>query len=153
MILLRCLGRKALYPVLPRLALSAFTFSQPFLVNSMLSELSDGNPRDLTAGYGLIGATLLVYTGIAVGICMAHIYTHAEKTKNARKGKKTRMRDSRICFLLVEFSTDSRGARSPTPGTGSRLTNPSRSFAAPSLFCCMTNYSSSKRTRLSNHAP
>ncbi|KAG6184716.1 hypothetical protein E4U36_001748 [Claviceps purpurea] len=66
MILLRCLGRKALYPVIPRLALSAFTFSQPFLVNSMLSELSDGNPRDLTAGYGLIGATLLVYTGIAV---------------------------------------------------------------------------------------
>lgn len=54
-------------PILPRLALIGFTFSQPFLINSILKWLEtaiDANSAD--NGYGLIGATALIYTGIAI---------------------------------------------------------------------------------------
>lgn len=51
--------------VIPRLFLIGFTFSQPFLVASVLNWLDD--PRsESNAGYGLIGATLLIYLGMAL---------------------------------------------------------------------------------------
>ncbi|KAI0459697.1 putative ATP-binding cassette transporter [Xylaria acuta] len=62
----RSLGLYALAPVIPRLSLSAFTFAQPFLASSLIDFLDrDRNSSD-NDGYGLIGASFLVYTGIAV---------------------------------------------------------------------------------------
>lgn len=56
-----------LQPVLPRIALGGFAFSQPFMINSLLAYLqqdADSAPRHF--GYGLIGAAALIYTGMAV---------------------------------------------------------------------------------------
>lgn len=56
-----------LTPIVPRLALIGFTFSQPFLINRVLKWLE--TPTNATSahnGYGLIGATALIYTGIAI---------------------------------------------------------------------------------------
>ena len=63
----KTLGRDLLAPIVPRLALIGFSFSQSFLINSILKWLE--TPMSATSadyGYGLIGATALIYTGIAV---------------------------------------------------------------------------------------
>lgn len=60
------LGAYALTPVLPRLGLSAFTFAQPFLASSLIAFLDENRNLPENDGYGLIGASFLVYTGIAV---------------------------------------------------------------------------------------
>ncbi|KAJ5817100.1 P-loop containing nucleoside triphosphate hydrolase protein [Penicillium robsamsonii] len=51
--------------VLPRLFSIGFTFSQPFLISSVLSWL-DNQHSASNEGYGLIAATLLIYLGIAI---------------------------------------------------------------------------------------
>ncbi|KAI1780252.1 P-loop containing nucleoside triphosphate hydrolase protein [Hypoxylon cercidicola] len=64
--LARTLAVPLLLPVGPRIAMTAFQFCQPFLINSLLDYLQqspESSPRN--AGYGLIGATILIYTGIA----------------------------------------------------------------------------------------
>lgn len=55
-----------LLPIGPRIALTAFQFGQPFLLNTLLAYLQTA-PQDVSRnhGYGLIGATLLIYSGIA----------------------------------------------------------------------------------------
>ena len=65
--LVRTLGVPLLLPVAPRIALLAFTFCQPFLIQSLLEylQLSKENVSP-NHGYGLIGATALIYTGMAV---------------------------------------------------------------------------------------
>ncbi|OGM41659.1 ATP-binding cassette transporter [Aspergillus bombycis] len=51
--------------ILPRLFLIGFTFSQPCLITSILNWLD--NPQSPSNnGYGLIGATLLIYLGMAL---------------------------------------------------------------------------------------
>jgi ATP-binding cassette subfamily C (CFTR/MRP) protein 1 len=54
-------------PVLPRIVLMGFRFSQPFLFHTIMDfvgrEVKEG---DREVGYGLIGATGLVYVGLAV---------------------------------------------------------------------------------------
>lgn len=63
----KALAIPLLLPVGPRLALSAFQFCQPFLINSMLSYLQTPSEQSSrNDGYGLIGATALIYTGIAI---------------------------------------------------------------------------------------
>ncbi|KAI1275205.1 putative ATP-binding cassette transporter [Xylaria sp. FL0933] len=62
----RSLGLYALAPVPPRLALSAFFFAQPFLASSLIDFLDGGRNASQNDGYGLIGASFLVYTGIAI---------------------------------------------------------------------------------------
>lgn len=63
-----------LLPIPPRLALSAFKFCQPFLINSLLSYLLiPATERPVNYGYGLIVATFLVYGGIAVSTSI-HYY-------------------------------------------------------------------------------
>ncbi|KAB5547143.1 canalicular multispecific organic anion transporter 1 [Coniochaeta sp. 2T2.1] len=52
-------------PIIARLAVTAFTFTQPFLVNSALSYLEAGYDVPPSHGYGLIGAAFLCYVGIA----------------------------------------------------------------------------------------
>ncbi|KAK3898910.1 hypothetical protein C8A05DRAFT_37494 [Staphylotrichum tortipilum] len=63
----RALAFPLLLPVAPRIALGAFQFCQPFLIQTLLEHLQ--KPRDMASdnvGYGLIGATILIYVGIAV---------------------------------------------------------------------------------------
>ncbi|KAK0612146.1 ABC transporter [Immersiella caudata] len=56
-----------LAPVLPRLALGGFAFCQPFLINALLSYLQQSPAAaNRNVGYGLIGASAIIYTGIAV---------------------------------------------------------------------------------------
>ncbi|CAK7208856.1 hypothetical protein SCUCBS95973_000253 [Sporothrix curviconia] len=63
------LGRLWAGPIVARLAVTAFNFTQPFLANAALnylqSESSPEHPVSLNYGYGLIGATMLCYIGIA----------------------------------------------------------------------------------------
>ncbi|KAH8698352.1 multidrug resistance-associated protein [Talaromyces proteolyticus] len=51
--------------VLPRLCLIGFTFSQPFLITSILNWLDNSHSAS-NDGYGLIGATVLIYLGMAI---------------------------------------------------------------------------------------
>jgi len=67
----RCLGVYFLVPVLPRLCVTAFTFSQPLLASALTSYLASQGTAEAVSrdrGYGLVGATGLVYLGIAVCI-------------------------------------------------------------------------------------
>ncbi|KAI2468461.1 ABC transporter type 1, transmembrane domain-containing protein [Annulohypoxylon bovei var. microspora] len=64
--LARALAVPLLLPVGPRIAMTGFQFCQPFLINTLLDYLqkpSDDASRNV--GYGLIGATILIYIGIA----------------------------------------------------------------------------------------
>lgn len=66
----------ALMPILPRLVLIGFIFSQPFFLASVLSVLaqkSDDGAR--TDGFGLIGAAAIIYTGIALSRAFYSYFT------------------------------------------------------------------------------
>lgn len=64
---LRCFKWPLLSVVFPRLCLIAFNFCQPFLINSAINLSQEPvNDRTTNNGYGLIGAYILVYIGIAV---------------------------------------------------------------------------------------
>ncbi|KAJ5611489.1 multidrug resistance-associated protein [Penicillium herquei] len=53
--------------VLPRFCLIGFTFAQPFLITSILRWLDNSDDASSRSdGYGLIGATILIYLGIAL---------------------------------------------------------------------------------------
>ena len=63
----KALAVPLLLPVGPRIALTAFQFCQPFLINTVLDYLQQpAVESSRNVGYGLIGATLLIYTGIAI---------------------------------------------------------------------------------------
>ena len=64
--LARSLAIPLLLPVIPRVALMGFSFCQPFLIKALLDYLQDSmtSSPPPNNGYGLIGATALVYTGI-----------------------------------------------------------------------------------------
>lgn len=65
--LAKALSGPLLLPAVPRIALSAFKFGQPFLINSLLSYLQiPASERPTNSGYGLIGAVFFVYSGIAL---------------------------------------------------------------------------------------
>lgn len=54
--------------IIPRLLFLGFTFAQPFLINATIEHVGSSPDATSTAqGYGLIGATALIYVGIAVG--------------------------------------------------------------------------------------
>ncbi|TVY83913.1 ABC transporter FUM19 [Lachnellula suecica] len=65
--LARTLAISLLLPIGPRVALIGFKFCQPFLINTLLNYLQqpvDKSSKDI--GYGLIGATILIYSGMAI---------------------------------------------------------------------------------------
>ncbi|KAH8203470.1 hypothetical protein TruAng_002341 [Truncatella angustata] len=65
-----------LAPVIPRLCLAGFGFAQPFLINRVVSFVGDSDSDQRNAGgiaVGLIGATCLVYLGLAIS---RGIYNH-----------------------------------------------------------------------------
>ncbi|KAJ4249125.1 hypothetical protein NW762_012459 [Fusarium torreyae] len=53
-----------LLAVVPRIAVIGFTFCQPFLIQTILAYLE--SPSEPKNGYGLIGAAVIIYTGIAI---------------------------------------------------------------------------------------
>jgi ABC-type multidrug transport system fused ATPase/permease subunit len=63
-VLVRTLWVPLLLPVLPRLALLGFTFCQPLFMEKLLNYLSQAE-LEANVGYGFIGASLLIYLGIA----------------------------------------------------------------------------------------
>ncbi|RGP81066.1 ABC multidrug [Fusarium longipes] len=63
--LVRTVKIPLLLPVLPRLALLGFTFCQPLFIERLLAHLSQSKVGD-NIGYGLIGASVLIYSGIAI---------------------------------------------------------------------------------------
>ncbi|KAG6354150.1 hypothetical protein INS49_004754 [Diaporthe citri] len=76
-VLVRTLKVPLLLPVPPRLALLGFTFCQPFFIEKLLDHLSQ--PRvEANVGYGFIGASILIYSGIAIS--MALYFHHRMRT-------------------------------------------------------------------------
>lgn len=53
--------------MISRLCLTGFTFAQPFLASALIEYLEERELTSTNHGYGLIGASVLVYVGIAVG--------------------------------------------------------------------------------------
>ncbi|KAK7730403.1 hypothetical protein SLS53_009022 [Cytospora paraplurivora] len=53
--------------VIPRLCQSAFNFSQPLLISRVVEYVQDGNDST-DFGYGLIGATAIIYIGLALSM-------------------------------------------------------------------------------------
>ncbi|KAJ0159330.1 Canalicular multispecific organic anion transporter 1 [Colletotrichum tanaceti] len=68
----RAVKRPVLSAIIPRLCQSAFNFSQPLLIARIVTFAQDAND-DRNIGYGLIGATAIVYTGLAFSIA---VYKH-----------------------------------------------------------------------------
>ncbi|TGJ82777.1 hypothetical protein E0Z10_g5987 [Xylaria hypoxylon] len=71
LVLSRTLLYQLLLPILPRLALIGFTLSQPFFIESLIEYLA--KPADSVSvnfGYGFIGASALIYSGIALSTAL-----------------------------------------------------------------------------------
>ncbi|KAF2197592.1 ABC transporter-like protein [Delitschia confertaspora ATCC 74209] len=66
-IILRSVFLPLLYAILPRLLLAGFQYSQPVLINRVIDVVEeDRKPAEGNVRLGLIGATALIYLGIAV---------------------------------------------------------------------------------------
>lgn len=74
------LGLYALAPVMPRLAVTGFTFAQSFLATALLKYLDSKEPTPTSHGYGLLGACVFVYIGIAVVQSRTHIICASQLT-------------------------------------------------------------------------
>lgn len=57
----------------PRVCQTAFTFAQPFLIARVIDFVAGDAPEDAAVGYGLVGATALVYGGWAISVA---VYKH-----------------------------------------------------------------------------
>ncbi|KAJ4312580.1 hypothetical protein N0V84_009863 [Fusarium piperis] len=62
--LAKALTAQLLYPMVPRLALIGFKYSQPFFIRSLINYLQHPE-ASRGIGYGLMGAAVLIYAGIA----------------------------------------------------------------------------------------
>lgn len=68
LLVIGCHKTALLLAVVPRLCLMGFTFAQPFLINRVITYVEgDKGPDPRNYAYGLMGATALVYLGLAVG--------------------------------------------------------------------------------------
>jgi hypothetical protein len=68
-VLIRTLKGPLLVPIIPRLALLAFTLCQPLFIERILDYLSQPE-LDPNVGYGFIGASVLIYSGIAISTAL-----------------------------------------------------------------------------------
>ncbi|KAL1962947.1 hypothetical protein VTN77DRAFT_9043 [Rasamsonia byssochlamydoides] len=70
-------GKMLAAGIIPRLALTGFTFCQPFLVERTISYVVQFDYANrIEIGYGLIGATALVYIGIAISTALSQHKTY-----------------------------------------------------------------------------
>ncbi|KAH7014328.1 putative ABC multidrug transporter [Microdochium trichocladiopsis] len=72
--LIRTLWLPLVIPIAPRVALLAFTFCQPLFIEKLLEHLAQPEV-DANVGYGLIGASILIYAGIAISTALYN-YLH-----------------------------------------------------------------------------
>lgn len=107
-VLMRTLKVPLLLPVPPRLALLGFTFCQPFFIEKLLDHLSQ--PRvDANIGYGFIGASILIYSGIAISMALYSYFHH-------------RMRTMARSILVTEIFINATQARIGTSDDSAALT-------------------------------
>lgn len=81
--LLKTLAVPLLLPVVPRAAMATFQLCQPFMINALLSYLEEAEPSK-NSGYGLVGATILIYLGIAISFALYWYYQ--ERTMYMARG-------------------------------------------------------------------
>ncbi|RYC64367.1 hypothetical protein CHU98_g1837 [Xylaria longipes] len=81
-VLIRTLNINLLLPIPPRVAMLGFTLAQHFFTQSLLEYLSRPE-RDPNVGYGFIGASILIYSGIAVSAALCW-YFHRRALTMAR---------------------------------------------------------------------
>lgn len=70
-VLVRTLKVPLLLPIVPRLALVGFKFCQPLFLEKLLEYLSKPGALDANVGYGFIGASILIYGGIAISSALS----------------------------------------------------------------------------------
>ncbi|KAF2804997.1 uncharacterized protein BDZ99DRAFT_397241 [Mytilinidion resinicola] len=78
-VLVRTLRVPLLIPILPRLAMLGFTFCQPLFMEKLLDYLSQPE-LDANVGYGLIGASMLIYSGIAISTALYWYFHNRART-------------------------------------------------------------------------
>lgn len=67
--------------VVPRLLFSAFTLSQPFLITAVVQYIEQpAEERNVQVGHSLIGATILIYAGMAITNALYHHMTYQMTT-------------------------------------------------------------------------
>jgi ABC-type multidrug transport system fused ATPase/permease subunit len=69
-----------LLPIIPRIFLLGFTICQPFFIETLLEYLAEPTP-DPNIGYGLIGASFLIYGGIATSFAFTWYFHHRLRVK------------------------------------------------------------------------
>ncbi|KAF3069773.1 Multidrug resistance-associated protein 1 [Daldinia childiae] len=74
-VLIRTLKVPLMLPIFPRLALLGFTFCQPFFIEKLLERLSEPDV-DANVGYGFIGASILIYSGISISTALCWYFHH-----------------------------------------------------------------------------
>lgn len=82
-VLMRTLNINLLLPIPPRLAMLGFTLAQPFFTQSLLEYLSKPE-RDPNVAYGFIGASILIYSGIAISQALCWYNEHVPPQPSER---------------------------------------------------------------------
>ena len=75
---IKCLRWEIATIAIPRLCVVGFSIAQPFLIVKVVTVLQQTSPLSQDMGYGLIGATAIVFSGIAVSSLMSN---HTVKSK------------------------------------------------------------------------
>ncbi|KAF4770080.1 hypothetical protein HAV15_011453 [Penicillium sp. str.  len=78
-VLMRTLMGPLLLPIIPRFALFGFSFAQPLFIEGLLNYLSH-DKLDYNVGYGFIGASFFIYSGIVVSWAFHRYYHHRMRT-------------------------------------------------------------------------
>ncbi|KAF5855853.1 hypothetical protein ETB97_008317 [Aspergillus alliaceus] len=78
-VLVRTLWVQLLLPIPPRVALIAFYICQPLFIESLVTYLSHSEPAP-NVGYGLIGAAILIYSGIGISYALYWYCHHRLRT-------------------------------------------------------------------------
>ncbi|KAJ5496624.1 ABC transporter integral membrane type 1 [Penicillium fimorum] len=78
-VLMRTLKGPLLLPIPPRLALLCFTFCQPLFLEKLLDYLSQPE-LDENVGYGFIGASIFIYSGLAISMAFYWYFHHRMRT-------------------------------------------------------------------------
>ncbi|KAF2645937.1 P-loop containing nucleoside triphosphate hydrolase protein [Massarina eburnea CBS 473.64] len=78
-VLFRTLKVHILLPIAPRLAMLGFTFCQPFFMQRLIEWLAQAE-HDANSGYGFIGATVLIYSGIAISMSLYWYFHNRART-------------------------------------------------------------------------
>ncbi|CAI7602046.1 unnamed protein product [Penicillium glandicola] len=112
-VLIRTLKVPLLLPIPPRLALLCFTFCQPLFLEKLLDYLAQSE-LDGNVGYGFIGASLFIYSGLAISMAFYWYFHHRMRTMTTSilvteifiKATKARIGTSDDSAALTLMSTD-----------------------------------------------